>query len=186
VTYPGGHLTDLGAVMKPFVLLELGNARVTPVVRCDMTSFVHDYLAAAKQLTSFDDNRPKAARCVHPFVTLVEKLDALHRRVPREDAAPATFVRHFEDAAWVVHGRKKLPPLPDHMGVRALVDEMVAQRQLAALPSSSDRAFMPTAGARWDAIRAAHAAIAPMFWGSRVTLDDACDAIRSWIAETFE
>ena len=186
VSYPGRHMADLGSVLKPFVLLEVGSARTTPEVRCDMTSFVHDYLAAAKQLKSFDDNRPKGLRCVHPLVTLVEKLDALHRRVPREDAAPATFVRHFEDAARVIQASAKLPPLPDHMGVRALVDEMVAQRQLAALPSSSDRAFMPIAGERWDAIRAAHAAIAPMFWGSRVTLDDACDAIRIWIAETFE
>lgn len=186
VSYPGRHLADLGSLMKPFVLLELGSARTTPAVRCDMTSFVHDYLAAAKQLSSFDDNRPKAVRCVHPLVTLVEKLDALHRRVPREDAVPATFVRHFEDAARVVHGLAKLPPLSDYVGVRALADEMVAQRQLASLPSSSDHAFLPTAGERWDAIRAAHAAIAPMFWGSRLTLDDACDAIRSWISETFE
>jgi hypothetical protein len=186
VSYPGRHLADLGSVMKPFVLLEVGSARATPAVRCDMTSFVHDYLATTKQLTSFDDNRPTRVRCVHPLVTLVEKLDALHRRVPREDASPATFVRHFEDAARVIHGSAKLPPLPDYVGVGALADEMVAQRQLASLPSSSDLAFMPTAGERWDAIRAAHAAIAPMFWGSRVTLDDACGAIRSWIAETFE
>jgi len=151
-----------------------------------MTSFVHDYLAAAKQLTSFDDNQPTLVRCVHPLVTLVEKLDALHRRFPSNGASPATFVRHFENAARVIQASAKLPPLPDHMGVRALVDEMVAQRQLAALPPSSDCVFIPTAGERWDAIRAAHAAIAPMFWGSRVTLDDPCDAIRSWIADTFE
>ena len=186
VSYPGRHTADLGSAMRPFVLLEVGSARTTPAVRCDMTSFVHDYLGAAKQLTSFNDNRPKGVRCVHPLVTLVEKLDALHRRIPREDAAPAAFVRHFEDAARVVHGLAKLPPLPDYVSVRALADEMVAERQLASLPSSSDRAFMPTAGKRWDAIRAAHAAIAPMFWGSRVTLEDACDAIRSWISETFE
>lgn len=117
VSYPGRHLADLGSLMKPFVLLELGSARTTPAVRCDMTSFVHDYLAAAKQLGSFDVNRPKAVRCVHPLVTLVEKLDALHRRVPREDAVPATFVRHFEDAARVVHGLAKLPPLSDYVGV---------------------------------------------------------------------
>ncbi len=186
VGYPGRHLGDLGSVMKPFVLLEIGSARVTPAVRCDMTSFVHDYLAATAQLKSFDDNRPTRVRCVHPLVTLVEKLDALHRRFPREDASPATFVRHFEDAARVIQASATLPPLPAYMGVRALADEMVAQRQLASLPSSSDVAFTPTAGERWDAIRAAHAAIAPMFWGPRVTLDDACDAIRSWIAETFE
>jgi hypothetical protein len=151
-----------------------------------MTSFVHDYLITANQLTSFDDNRPKAVRCVHPLVTLLEKLDALRRRVPRTDAAAATFVRHFDDAARVVHGSATLPPLPNFVDVRALADDMVAQRQLASLPSSSDHAFTPAAGERWDAIRAAHAAIAPMFWGSRVTLDDACEAIRRWIAETLE
>jgi hypothetical protein len=186
VTYSGRHLADLGSVMRPFILLEVGSARVTPALRCDMTSFVHDYLAAAEQLTSFDDNRPKAVRCVHPLVTLLEKLDALHRRIPRADVAAATFVRHFEDAARVVHGLTKLPPLLDYADVRALADDMVTQRQLASRPSSSDRAFMPAAGERWDAVRAAHAAIAPMFWGSRVTLDDACEAIRSWIAETLE
>lgn len=34
-----------------------------------------------------------AVRCVHPIVTLLEKLDALHRRVPRQEIDPATFVR---------------------------------------------------------------------------------------------
>jgi hypothetical protein len=71
-----------------------------------------------KQLTSVDDNWPTRVRCAHPLVTLVEKLDALHRRVPREDASPATFVRHFEDAARVIHGSAKLPLLPDYVGAR--------------------------------------------------------------------
>jgi hypothetical protein len=63
-----------------------------------------------KQLTSVDDNRPTRLRCVHPLVTLAKKLDALHRRVPREDASPAAFVHHFDDAAPVIHGSAKLPP----------------------------------------------------------------------------
>jgi hypothetical protein len=37
-------------------------------------------------------------------------------------------------AARVVDGLATLPPLPDYVGVRALADEMVAQRQLAAVP----------------------------------------------------
>jgi hypothetical protein len=148
-------------------------------------SFVHDDPEFGDLLTSFDDDQPKAVRCVHPLVTLLEKLDAIHQRVPRPDVAAATFVRHFEDAARVLHGLAKLPPLPDYVDVRDLADDMVARRQLASLPSSSDHAFMPTTGERWDAVRAAHAAIAPMFWDPRVTLDDACGAIRGWIAETF-
>ena len=185
VHYPGKHLADLGSVMKPFVLLEVGSARVTPAVERDMTSFVHDYLSASQQLSAYADNRPKAVRCVHPLVTLLEKLDALHRRVPK-DSEPGTFVRHFEDAARIVGVLDKLPVLEDYAGVRALVTEMVAERQLAAPPSSSDPAFTPASAARWDSIRTAHAAIAPMFWGPRVALEDACSAIRNWIAETLE
>ena len=64
-----------------------------------MTSFVHEYLARDGQLGDFDGNRQRGVRCVHPLVTLLEKLDALMRRLPREDATPAIFVRHFEDAS---------------------------------------------------------------------------------------
>ena len=43
VRYRGRHLDALG-VLKPFVLLEVGSARVTPSLERDCTSFVHDYL----------------------------------------------------------------------------------------------------------------------------------------------
>ena len=112
------------------------------------------------QLGDFDDNRPRAVRCVHPPVTLIEKLDALMRRLPRDDAAPATFVRHFEDA------------------VRALADEMLAQKQIAALPSAKHAAFSPTENDRWRAVQKAHDAIGPMFWGPRLSLVDSCVEIR--------
>ena len=108
VTYPGRHLADPG-VMAPFVRLEVGNARVTPFVLRDMTSFVHDDLLAKELLVAFDDNRPKGLRCVHPLVTLLEKLDALHRRFPNERLEAATFVRHFEDAARIIAAERSLP-----------------------------------------------------------------------------
>ena len=116
-----------------------------------------------KQLTSVDDNRPAGVR--HPLVTLVNMLDALRRRVPTGDASPTISARKFEDAAPVIRNSAKLPLLPDYASVGALAGEMVAQRQLVSLPTSSDRAFMPNAGERCGVIRAAHAAIAPMFWG---------------------
>lgn len=58
---------------------------------------------------------------------------------------------------------------------------MLAQKQIAVLPLAGDPALAPGDNARWEAIRAAHAAIAPMFWGSRIPLDEACAAIRDWI-----
>ncbi len=168
-------------MLRPFVLLEVGSARVTPFVARDMTSFVHEHLESLGQLGDFDDNRPRAVRCVHPLVTLLEKLDALMRRFPRADAAPATFVRHFEDAARIARAKPALPPLSDYATVRALADEMLAQKQLAALPSSPHSAFAPKDDDRWRTVQKAHDAIGPVFWGPRLSLVDACADVRSWL-----
>lgn len=184
VTYPGRHLADLGA-MAPFVRLEVGSARVTPFVPCDLTSFVHEKLAALGQLGDFEDNRAKAVRCVHPLVTLLEKLDALHRRFPNAGVEPAAFVRHYEDAARIISARADLPPLADYADAAALAADMLRQKQIAAPPAPEDPAFAPVGGERWDGIRAAHAAIAPLFWGPRIPLDEACAAIRAWVADAL-
>lgn len=56
-----------------------------------MRSFVHDYLDREPLSGEFDDNHPRGVRCVHPLVTVLEKLDALHRRVPRQSIEPAAF-----------------------------------------------------------------------------------------------
>lgn len=34
--------------------------------------------------------------------------------------------------------------------------------------------------------RRSRVAIAPMFWGKRIALNDACEAIRAWIAAEIE
>lgn len=44
VTYPGHFLPDLHGDMRQYVLLEVGNAGVTPAVQTGMSSFVHDFL----------------------------------------------------------------------------------------------------------------------------------------------
>jgi hypothetical protein len=185
VTYPGKHLADLSGVLRPFVLLEVGSARVTPAVQRDLTSFVHAYLERVGQLASFERNLPAAVRCVHPLVTLLEKLDALHRRALNPNAEPATFVRHFEDAARVIAASKDLPALTDYADVRVLASDMLGQKQLAALPSALDAAFTPDDGERWSAIRRAHNAISAMFWGPRIPIDEACEAIRGWVASWY-
>jgi hypothetical protein len=182
--YPGGRLAGLGG-LRPFVLLEVGDARVTPFVRRDMTSFIHEELETQGQLAAFDDNWPRAVRCVHPLVTLIEKLDALRRRVPRGDVAPAAFVRHFEDAAHIVAAEGTLPQLQGYENPRALAEEMLARRQIAAIPAADDAAFNPDPGERFAEIGRAHAAIAPMFWGPRIGLSEACATIRNWVAKTL-
>ena len=182
VTYPGKYVRDLGDLLRPFVLLEVGHARVTPFVHRDLSSFVHDELVRQGELGSFDDNRPRQVRCIHPLVTLLEKLDALGKRALAPGAEPPTFVRHFEDAARITRAARSLPPLDGYQDVRALADEMLARRQIVALPKADAPAFAPDGSERWQAIAKAYEAIAPMYWGQRMPLDEACAAIRSWVS----
>ena len=182
VAYPSVYPGELPPEVSDHILLEVGSARVTPYVPRDITSWVHQKLDASGIGAEFDDNRARGVRCVHPLVTLLEKLDALRRRFPNEEAAPQTFVRHYEDAAWLALGAGTLPSLEGYADVRALAGEMLAQRQLVGMPSADDVALLPRDDARWGAVRSAHAAIAPMFWGPRIAIDEACDAIRGWVA----
>jgi hypothetical protein len=184
VRYPARYLGDLADVLRPFVLLEVGNARVTPFVPRDMSSFVHEYLATTGQLDHYDDNCPKGVRCVHPLVTLLEKLDALQKRVPRADIEPASFVRHYEDAARIIVAEPSLPQLPDFADVKALATEMLAQKQIAPPPGPGSSIFTLPPGARTEAIRKAYEAIGRMFWGPRQTLDEAVSVISAWLTRT--
>jgi hypothetical protein len=181
VEYPSNHYAELANVLKPFVLLEVGNARVTPSVPRNLSSWIHDYLDGRSALGDLTDNRPKQLRCVHPLVTLIEKLDAIAKRFPRETIEPATFVRHFEDAARIIERTTVLPPLSEYVNARALVDEMLAQKQIAAIPATSCSAFLPSDSPRWEAVRGARHAIGPMFWGERLSLEAACEQIREWV-----
>lgn len=183
VTYAGNHLGSLSNVLRPFVLLEIGRARVTPSVACDMTAFIHDELAAQGQLGAWKDNRPKQLRCVHPMVTLLEKLDALARRALNLERDPATFVRHYEDAARIIGRLEQLPELDELAGPRELATEMIGERQIKPVPSVEHPALELQTGERAQAIREAFDAIAPMYWGPRMTLDECCSAIRGWLRE---
>lgn len=182
VTYPAKYLGELSGVLRPFVLLEVGCARVTPAVAMPLTSFVHAHLDGIGLASRFDQNTPQSVRCVHPLVTLLEKLDAIHRRALKGSIEPAAFVRHFEDAARVIESLEALPALEDYADVQALAAEMWTQKQLAVIPSANDPAFRPDGGERWNAIGDAHAAIAPMFWGPRISVEDSCSAIRGWLS----
>jgi len=62
---------------------------------------------------------------------------------------------------------------------------MLDDRQLAALPHATDPAFHVEDDERWESIHRAHDLIAPIFWGTRISLVEACAAIREWIRQTF-
>lgn len=180
VRYPARYAEHLPVATRRFVLVEVGRARVVPFVACDISSWVHDWLEREGQLAAFTDNRPRGVRCVHPWVTCLEKLEAIARKFNRGHAAP-DFVRHYEDAARILLARDTLPPL--ERGLAELMQDL-AREDGKVLPPAAHEAFAPLAGdPRWDEVRHAYTAIGSMFWGPRLTLDEACDAIRRFLAD---
>jgi hypothetical protein len=138
VLYPGMFLEQLIAPMRPFVLLEVGDARVVPFVDRTLGSWVHDTLGHRSLIGEFADNRPAAMRCVHPLVTLLDKLDAISGRFARGKGAP-TFVRHYEDAARIIHAANanQLPALD--ISAKQLADDMLDAGDIRAVPSRTTR-----------------------------------------------
>lgn len=181
VQYPGSFIAELGAVIRPWVRLEVGSARVTPSLDRPISSWLHDHAVSLGALDGLVDNRPPTVRCIHPMVTLIEKLDAMMRRWERDDLDPVVFVRHWEDAAGVIAALPTLPGFPTSPA--ALVDEMLEARQIRARPRADHGAFSLRPGPRVDALLDGHRAIAGMFFGDRVrrSIPEACAVIRAWI-----
>ncbi len=177
--YPGALLAELAPALSPFVRLEVGRARVVPHVTRALSSFVHDQLERTGMLGQFSDNRPANVRCVHPLVTLFEKLDAMSRRHVRAELQPDTFIRHYEDAAQIVRAAAALPELG--MSVAALAKDMLAQKDIAELPRPDQPALTLPDPEKRAALDWAYARIAPMYWGPRIPLTEACETIRTWL-----
>ncbi|MDF1561992.1 MAG: nucleotidyl transferase AbiEii/AbiGii toxin family protein [Deltaproteobacteria bacterium] len=177
--YPGRYLGHLAPAMLPFVKLEVGQARVVPCVARPLGSFVHTYLETKGQLGAFSDNRPGSVRCVHPVVTLFEKLDALMRRYPREVMEPDTFVRHYEDAAQIV---RSIDGLPDPGRTPAeLMQEMIESGDLQRAPTPEEPSLVLEDPEKRRKIAQAYVRISPMYWGPRMGLEEACEVIRGWL-----
>jgi hypothetical protein len=177
--YPGAHVAGLPTAMSPFVRFELGRARVVPFALMPLTSFVHEHLARLGMRGDYVDNQPRAVRCVHPVVTLLEKLDALSRRYNRDVVEADAFVRHYEDAARIIQALDRLPPL--ETSALALAEDMLAEKGIAALPTADDPSLVLDAPEKRASVERAYGKIAPMFWGARIPLDEACAIIREWV-----
>ncbi len=177
--YPGAHVTGLPSAMSPFVRFEVGRARVVPFAEMPLSSLVHDHLARLGMSGDYIDNRPRAVRCVHPVVTLLEKLDAVARRYNRDVVEADGFVRHYEDAARIIQALDRLPPI--ETSALGLAEDMLAHKDIAALPSSDDACLRLDDREKRARVERAYTRIAPMFWGPRIPLDEACATIREWV-----
>ncbi len=179
--YPGIRTGQLAAAMSPFMRLEVGYARVVPHVEMSMSSFVHDYLDEQGLLATYEENRPRSVRCVHPLMTLFEKLDAISRRYERDEIEADSFVRHYEDAAQIIRSVENLPAI--EMTTAELAKDMVAKRDMRALPSPDDPALLLDDVDKRAIIENAYDKIEPMFWGPRIPLAEACTMIRFWLTD---
>ena len=177
--YPSALLEQLPDAMSPFVRLEVGRARVVPHVERKLDSFVHRYLAGQALLADFTDNRPASVRCVHPLVTLFDKLDAMARRYARNNLEADTFVRHYEDAAQIIYAVGELPDIG--MTPTELANDMLAKKDIAAQPTPDEPALHLADPGKRVKVERAYERIAPMFWGSRIPLDQVCATIRGWL-----
>lgn len=171
---------DMPADMRPFVQLEIGDARVNPFEERPITSWVHEKLIGLDQDADYTDNQPSGIRCIHPLVTLIEKLDAIAKRFERDEMDVAGFVRHYEDAARIIGHAGDLA-LPDGRSVRELAREMHEMGQIVAIPSPAASCLRPTGDAKWRDLARASERIDSWFWGERLSLADCCAQIAQFI-----
>ncbi len=180
VVYPIEFASSLPTGMRPFVLLELGMAKVTPSVDRDLTSWVRDWLEREGHLSSFADNRPRGVRCLHPLVTLFEKLDLIAYKFARDPFEPDAFVRHYEDAARIALRESQLPDIG--VDAHGLLEQMVADGDVRRRPDAGDPAFqLEMDNSKREALDQAYEAISALFWGERIPLPECCQQLRGWL-----
>ena len=183
--YPSVRLVDLPSYISPFVRLEVGHARVIPHVRRSFGSFAHDYLEKNSMLGEYQDNRPYDIRCVHPVVTLIEKLDAISRRYCRDPFEPESFVRHYEDAARIIESLDRIPTIENKIDPQELTRDILENKDIRNAPGPQEPALLLDEKQKRIALEKAYNEIYPMFWGRRMPLSEACSTIRSWLEESL-
>ena len=177
-----GHVNERSGVMQEYVLLEIGSTRVTPHVQRDISSWLHGELEQVGRLADYVDNRCRI-RCLHPLVTLIEKLSILEKRAP-DLTPPERIVRHYEDCARIARADLdgKLPVHPECADAKALVDAVkrVSRAQLTA-PDAPAFHLDKLSTERREALVRAHEAIEGLFFGPRRDLAECASEVRAWI-----
>ncbi len=179
VDYPGVLQHRLPEGMRPYIQLEVGHARVEPFIERSLSSFIHDWLRKNVQIDTYRENLPHSVRCVHPLVTALEKIDAIIRRFDREPFEPALFIRHYEDTAHIIRGLASIPPAG--FPIRDLMHDMYEKKQISRIPTGDEPAFELENPDKLPILLHHYQSISPMFWGERLSLEDACETIRNWI-----
>jgi hypothetical protein len=179
VTYPKRSAGALPAVMRPYVQLEVGSARITPGEPRPLTSWLHELVEEQGRLgIDFIANLPGDVHCVSPHVTLLEKIEAITRRFAREPLDPPTFVRHFEDVYHILDSLSR----QDMDRIRQLRLDMFAAGELRRPTGPEDVAWAYDGAVEvWARIERAWEETSGLFWGERVAVRDCVSSIRSFL-----
>jgi hypothetical protein len=114
-------------------------------------------------------------------VTLIEKLDAIAARFEK-NREPSEYIRHYEDAARIIQAEPSLPPLKESLEETAR--QMAPSLRLKRVAPASHPSFSEQPPNEAE-LQKAYAAIAPMFWAPRLTLEEARGIIRDWLERNF-
>ena len=157
--YPNLHEGD--GLMRPFVQLEIGEARVEPYSPRPLSSWIHDFIERQGVLDEYIDNRPKNVRCVRPEVTVLDKLDAIQGKFAKRQ--PADFVRHYGDTAQIVQWLEDQGIDPDE--VRELAADMKRKRDVRGDAfDPTHLAFNPRDDELWHALREEYGKLDLWYW----------------------
>lgn len=181
IHYPSRARGALPEGMRPFVQVEVGSARVTPGEVRPISSWIHDHLVneTPDLSTGFRGHQPQGIHCVLPAVTLVEKIEAIARRFPRDPFDPAHFVRHYEDVARILLRWDLVGPAE----LSRLLTEMRNEGDIRKWPPEDHPAFNPeAASSRWVELERTWTVIGPLFWGDRIPLTECAQKIRDFLA----
>lgn len=85
----------------------------------------------------------------------------------------------YEDAAHIIRAAGDLPDMG--MTPADLAADMLAQKDIAALPTANEPALHLAEEDKRAEVERAYGKIAPMFWGPRIPLDECCSIIRRWL-----
>ncbi len=179
VRFPSRTMEVLPEAMRPFVQLEIGHVRKSPIMERKITSWIHDYVVGQPVGLDSICNSPAAIRCVLPEVTLLEKIEAIARRYGRTPFSPASFVRHYEDAAAII----RLHPLPNRPTLRDLLKALCDEKAIRQWPKPDDPSLNSIQDSRWSALQRAWTALEAFHWGPRTTLAECTRTIREFLVD---
>ncbi len=173
---------SLGAMPSPMssgVLLEFGNARVVPAMECSIQSWAMERALEA-DIVGFLALQALSVRCVRPEVTLLEKIEAIVRRYPRQMPA-SKIIRHYEDCASIIN-YLKTAPRDGAPVLRDLYGQMLETRDLQVDYAADSQLFAFEDSVRNDELKRDWNDAGAMHWGVRRPVDECAALIRDFVA----